>query len=552
MSARCQAEGRVVRLVRVKHKNFFVRRTMAKIVSLPPPLNANAERTRRLFEWAAKLLGDLGLAKAVAQATSIEELRGITLNVGDPEVSLAIRDALHPATGDREDHFHGLREGALKQILKNRLADLKRDREKILRRRAGAERDWTDDLILNANGQIIANLANLILILRKAPKWEKALAYDEFNACVVIRRAPPWGKEEVDAQWTDHHESLARAWFQSQKINPSAGDVGRAVQAAARHNKFHPVREHFESLTWDGVPRLDTWLIDYFHAEDSAYVRAIGPRYLISAVARIFRPGEKVDTLIILEGPQGKQKSEALRTLAIREAWFTDRLSHVASKDAAIEVQGVLIIEIGEMLALVRASASAQKAFITRRYDRFRPPHAKYTISLPRQCVFAGTINPPPDGRYLKDETGARRFWPVKCHGMVDRDGLEEVRDQLWAEAVQRFKASEPWWLETPELEALAAAEQAARFVIDEWEQPMREWVDGRTDVSVTEVLEHALGFPRKDWTQSAQTRVAKILKKRLGFVYWRPRKNGRKPPYRRAPEPEKVTQNCPDQPDRR
>jgi predicted P-loop ATPase len=319
---------------------------MVKIVRLPVPLDAdeharaNAERTRRLFEWAATVLGDLGLAKAVAQARSTEELRGITLNAEDAEVSLAIRDALHPATGDRQEHFRGLREGALKQILKNRLADLKRDREKVLRRHFGAkQRDWTDDLILN-DGKIIPNLANLILILRKAPKWAGVLAYDEFNARVVIRRHPPWGQEDADAPWTDHHESLARVWFQTQKINASAGDVGRAVQAAARHNLFHPVREYFESLIWDGVPRLDTWLIDHFHAQDSPYIRAIGPRYLISSVARIYRPGCKVDHLIIFEGPQGKQKSEALRTLAIRDEWFTDRLSHLASKDAGLEIAG--------------------------------------------------------------------------------------------------------------------------------------------------------------------------------------------------------------------
>jgi predicted P-loop ATPase len=531
-------------VVRVQLKNFFVGQVMAKIVRLPVPLDAdenvsaNAERTRRLFEWAATVLKDLGLAKAVAQATSIEELRGITLNVEDADVSLAIRDALHPATGDRQEHFRGLREGALKQILKNRLVDLIRDREKILRRHAGAkQRDWTDELILNKEGKIVPNLANLILILCKAPKWERVLAYNEFNACVVIRRGPPWGKEDADAPWTDHHESLARVWFQTQKINASVGDVGRAVQAAARHNQFHPVREHFESLNWDGVPRLDTWLIDYFHAPDSEYIRAVGPRWLISAVARIYRPGCKVDILIILEGPQGKQKSEALRTLAIRDSWFTDRLSHVASKDAALEIAGVLIAEIAEMDALARASASATKSFLSRRRDRFRPPYGKHMISLPRQVVFAATINPPVGG-YLKDPTGARRFWPVTCRGMVDRDGLENSRDQLWAEAVHRFRAGECWWLEMPELEALAAAEQAARFVVDAWERPIREWLGDRIDVAITEVLEHAFGFPCEDWTQSAQNRVAKILT-RLGFTHCRPRtQKGREHRYRREPNP--------------
>ena len=283
----------------------------------------------------------------------------------------------------------------------------------------------------------------------------------------------------------------------NQKINASAGDVGRAVQAAAKHNPFHPVRAYFESLVWDGVSRLDTWLIVYFHAEDSEYIRAIAPRYLISGVARIYQPGVKVDNLPIFEGPQGRQKSEALRTLAVRDAWFTDRLSHLQSKDAALETAGVLIVEIAEMDALIRASASTAKSFISRRCDRFRPPYGKHMISLPRQCIFAATINPPADG-YLKDPTGARRFWPIACHGMIDRDGLEQVRDQLWAEAVHRYKSGARWWLETPELEALAAAEQATRFIVDAWEGPIREWLGSRVDVAIPEVLEHALGFPRQ------------------------------------------------------
>jgi predicted P-loop ATPase len=407
----------------------------------------------RLFEWAGLVLKNLRLTKAVKQAASIEQLRAIALNVEGADVALAIRDALYPATGARAEYFRGLREGSLKQILKNRLVDLKRDREKVLRDRAGANRrDWTDDLILGAKDEIVPNLANLILILRRAPAWEKVLAFDEFSARVVIRRRPPWGEEEVDAPWTDHHESLARVWFQTQKINPVAGDVGRAVQAAARHNRFHPVRDYFESLVWDGVKRLDTWFIDYFHADDSEYIRAIGPRYLISAVARIYRPGCKVDTVPIFEGPQGKQKSEALRTLAINDQWFTDRLSHIASKDAALEIVGVLIAEIAEGDALAHASTSAMKAFISRRRDRFRPPWGKHLISVLRQCVFAVTLNPSAGG-YLKDATGARRFWPAACHGIVDRDGLEQNRDQLWAEAVHRYKAGESWWLETAKLE---------------------------------------------------------------------------------------------------
>jgi predicted P-loop ATPase len=244
--------------------------------------------------------------------------------------------------------------------------------------------------------------------------------------------------------------------------------------------------------------------------------------------------------VLVLEGPQGKQKSEALRTLVKDEGWFTDRLSHVASKDAALEIAGVQIVEIAEMDALTRATSSAIKSFITRRHDRFRPPYGKHLTTLPRQCVFAGTINPPAEG-YLKDPTGARRLWPVACHGMIDLAGLEKVRDRLWAEAVHRFKAGEPWWLETPELEALATAEQEARFVVDNWEAPIAEWLGDRTDVSVGEVLKNVFGLAKEQHSPSAQTRVARILAHRLGFKKHRPRVRGdRENRYWREPSPAK------------
>ena len=295
------------------------------------------------------------------------------------------------------------------------------------------------------------------------------------------------------------------------------------MQAAARSNVFHPVRDFFDALVWDGTTRLDTWLPTYLHADDTEYARAVGPRFLISAVARIYEPGCKVDHVLVLEGPQGKQKSEALRTLAIRDGWFTDRLSHVASKDAAQELAGVLLVEIAELDALTKASSSAIKAFLTRRCDRFRPPYGKHPISLLRQCVFAGTINPVAGG-YLKDPTGARRIWPVACHGVIDREALERDRDQLWAEAVTRFKAGAKWWLETLELEALATAEQALRFKEDAWKGPISKWLGERQDASIAEVLEHALKIAPRDQTHSAEIRVATILTQ-LGFTKYRARK---------------------------
>jgi predicted P-loop ATPase len=506
---------------------------MADIIHLPVPpdadaqAKANTDRNALLLAWARKVLQDLGIAKAVAGARSFEQLHNITLDRYEADIAMAIRDALHPANGKRAEHFVGLRSGSLRRILDNQLHDLKRDRENTLRGRR--RQPWEDKLILNKKGWPTACLANLVLILCNNPAWKSVFAFDDFNHRVVLRGRPPWGEERRNAPLTDHHEALVRVWFQREaKISPALGDVGRAVQAAARTNSFHPVRDYFNRLRWDGVPRLDRWLITYWHAEDTPYVRAVGKRWLLSSVARIYRPGCQVDHVIIFEGTQGLLKSAALRTLAVKDEWYSDRLSHLASKDALIETSGVLIIELSEMEALARASSGTAKSFITSQSDRFRPPHGKHTINLPRQCIFAGTINPPIGG-YLKDPTGARRFWPVECIGMVDRGGLERDRDMLWAEAVARYKADEPWHLETPELEALATAEQEARYRTDIWQEPIVAWLRkrNRTDVTLWDVVKGALGYSRNEATQSIVNRVQKILT-RIGFRQHRVRNQDR------------------------
>ena len=159
------------------------------------------------------------------------------------------------------------------------------------------------------------------------------------------------------------------------------------------------------------MPRLEEWVITYLGAEDTPLNRAVGSRWMISGVARILQPGAKVDHMLILEGPQGAKKSSALKTLAGAE-WFTDELAEIGSKDAAQQMRGIWVIEIAELDAISRAEVSRIKAFLSRTTDRYRPPYERYVVEMPRQCVFAGSVNP---DTYLRDETGNRRFWPVRC-----------------------------------------------------------------------------------------------------------------------------------------
>jgi hypothetical protein len=199
-------------------------------------------------------------------------------------------------------------------------------------------------------------LANAITALRGAPEWQGVLWHDAFATTTVARKPPPWiGRPQAwsDTPWADRDDALVADWLQHQDIMVPMSVAGQAVEVVARDRIFHPVREYLDGLSWDGTPRLEAWLLRYLGAEDNAYHRAVGPRWLISAVARIYVPGCKADCALILEGPQGIRKSSALMALAA--PWFTDRLSDPSSKDAAMETRGVWIIEIAELDTMGRA-----------------------------------------------------------------------------------------------------------------------------------------------------------------------------------------------------
>src|SRR5690242_11964880 len=237
---------------------------------------------------------------------------------------------------------------------------------------------WKKDLIrgkplLNTTeGRILPVLANAIAAFRHAPEWGGVLAFNDFGFGTVALRPAPWGVV-WKGEWTDHEDRLAAEWLQKQGILVSVEIAGQAVQTAARDHPFHPVKSYLQGLHWDGVERVNRWLTTYVGVEDTEYSRAVGSRWLISAVARIYRPGAKADCCLILEGPQGIRKSTALRTLA--GEYFTDELADLGSKDAAMQTRGVWIIELSELDSLSNSDVARIKAFISRTTDRFRPPY---------------------------------------------------------------------------------------------------------------------------------------------------------------------------------
>jgi len=311
----------------------------------------------------------------------------------------------------------------------------------------------------------------------------------------------------VPFPWRDEDDVRAAAWMQQQGIMVSKEIAAQAVQTVAREFPFHPIREYLTDLVWDKVPRINDWLTLYLSVDPSEYAAAVGSKWLIGAAARIFRPGCKNDTCLVLEGPQGLLKSTALRTLA--QPWFTDEICDLGTKDAAMQVRGVWIIELAELDAMGRPEASRTKAFMSRSTDRYRPPYGRHLIEVPRESVFAGTVN---HDAYLKDETGGRRFWPVRC-GAIRIDELRRDRDQLWAEAVTRFRANESWWIDSAELSAAAAEEQRERYDEDAWQPLVEEWIQGYEHVTVEQILRKCLDKQHRDWSQGDKSRVGRCLR---------------------------------------
>ena len=373
-------------------------------------------------------------------------------------------------------------------------------------------------------GGIVPNLANAMIVLRGAPEVADAFRFDEMLRAAILEKALPLaaGASGVIAgalprPIQDADVSQLQEWLQRFGLPKIGRDtVHQAVHLRAQERAFHPVRNYLAALAWDGRKRIDTWLSYYLGVEPSPYAAGVGRMFLIAMVARIFEPGCKADYAMVLEGPQGARKSTACSILGSK--WFSDSLPEVAhDKDVAQHLRGKWLIEIAELSSMRRAESEALKAFISRPVERYRPPYGREEVIEPRQSIFVGTTN---RETYLRDETGGRRFWPVRC-GSIDTDSLAHDRDQLFAEAVSRFRAGEQWWPGEDFERHHARPEQASRYDHDAWEEPIEEFIDRRvTDlrtgnkpvrVSVHEIA-RGLGFDNSRIGTADQRRIAAVI----------------------------------------
>jgi predicted P-loop ATPase len=372
-----------------------------------------------------------------------------------------------------------------------------------------------------------ANLFNAMLALRGDPQLADVFAYNEMLRAPVLLRSVPSAR--IDAATfpkpvSDADVAALQEYLQIAGIEKMGKDVThQAVDLRAAECSFHPVRDYLEGLRWDGKRRIGAWLVNYLGAEDCEYHLAIGEMFLLSMVGRIYEPGSKADYMIVLEGPQGTLKSTACAVLA--GPWYSDALPdiRIGGKDVSQHLNGKWLIEIAELSALDRTEASALKAFLTRTEERYRPSYGRKEVMEPRQCVFVGTTN---KSVYLRDETGGRRFWPVKI-GNIDIGKLTRDRDQLFAEAVIAYRKGARRWPDAKFERDTIIPEQDARFEPDAWEDAIAEYLARRPRVTILEVAQQALLIDLPKIGTGDQRRIRAVLS-RLNWVEGRRTGRGR------------------------
>lgn len=365
------------------------------------------------------------------------------------------------------------------------------------------EPDWKDALVYSEQGILRPTSWNIRQILEHDEEFEP-IARCRFNELAKRPELP--NGTPIDTPMQTEIISIVEGLYRTPSI--AFDTVSRTIELIATQNPYHPIKTWLESLPrWDGTGRIEQLFPIYYGAKDTAYTRAVGRNLVVASVARIFSPGCKFDNLVILEGSQGIGKSSSISVLfgGPDGAWATEARSEIGSKDFVAECLGNWAIEISELASLRRSMVETVKRVLSTREDNVRLAYRRDSKKYPRSFIFIGTTN---ETHYLQDPTGSRRFWPIRC-GQVDLEALRRDRDQLFAEALHRYKQGEDWWI-------VPGAEEEAeeRYDADAWESLIKPWLLGKWEVTTSEILSDCLGIEAGRHDRSLQTRIGHIMKR--------------------------------------
>lgn len=336
---------------------------------------------------------------------------------------------------------------------------------------------WVTLLDANTKGEYENSANNLNVIIQHDQFLKDVFKLNVFDNKRYVTRSLPWRKIHSVEPLRDVDYSGVRNYIECVYGISSSQKVDDALALEFEKKRFHPITEYIEALVWDNIPRIDTLLIDYFGAKDNVYTRASIRKMLCAAVARVFEPGIKFDTALILVGPQATYKSTFIKKLG--KEWFSDTFTTVQGKESFEQLQGAWIIEMAELSGLKKAEVETIKHFISKREDQFRPAYGRVVETYKRQCVFFGTTN---KDDFLRDPTGNRRFLPVDVRPeFVKKSVPDDLTgyeiDQIWAEAYHLYKEGEPLFM-TFEEEAIAQVEQHKHSEMDERRGIIEEYLN--------------------------------------------------------------------------
>jgi putative DNA primase/helicase len=393
--------------------------------------------------------------------------------------------------------------------------------------------EWMKSLLRHQEtGRLLPELHNVRKILTCHNEWKGAIFLDGFAHSVQKAKVPPFEGGDL-GEWSDTDDTMTADWLAERcgilKLKSTL--VGEAVQTVAKLNAKNPVQDFLRGLKWDGASRLDTWLKEFMSAgpldspdltEVAAkrleeYLRIVGRKWLLGAVARALRPGCKFDYVLILEGQQGLGKSTAFSIIG--GEWTMDTPFSLSDKEGMENIRGVWIVELPELDSFNKAESTSAKSFFSRTKDRFRLPYAKRSKTFLRSCVFGGTTN---EDEYFRDPTGNRRYWPVHCSRKgYDKDALRKVRDQLLAEAVHAVLAGEQIWPSAAE-ERCIREQQRVREIPDPWVGRIARWLATPeaeiSPITRERIMVECLRIEASRLDERSQaTRVGKAMRK-LGY----------------------------------
>lgn len=365
--------------------------------------------------------------------------------------------------------------------------------------KAPDDKEWLKKMTTTKAGEFEPTVENFLLIIKHDPNLNGIGGHDLFRDRFIVQEKLPWKRS--GNTWTDLDDSSIRHYFEKVYEMEGRNKIIDALSIAFEDRAYHPVKDYIETTKWDGKNRVDRLLIDYLGAEDNAYTQTVTRKTIVAAVKRIYEPGCKFDYMLTLVGKQGIGKSLIIKRLAGEYA--SDTLTDIRGKESFEALDGVWIMEMGELAALKKGDREAIKSYISKQEDTYRKAFARNVSVNKRQCIFVGTTN---DKDFLDDNTGSRRFWVIDTDARKRTKAVWEGLDkeevaQIWAEALELYRGGENIMYLPPEIDDQAKAKQKEHSAYEVYEGICQKYVETPIpkDWSKMTVLDHQQYYNSSD-----------------------------------------------------